>query len=284
MNPSRILFCLLASVLALPTMGATYHSIKRSTQKHRSIYATPRPSKPLPSPVSAPQAPKATTPPEDSTDYNPGAEKPGAKSSSPWLLKKRFQAKSDDVIVSSRIQYSFIPGKPETIQSLCVRIAEKDLFDSLVDDDSKVLYYSGYQNIQKLGIGLAQLKSKMAEWTAVAISNDVANLDKDMHLANFPERMQVGPLAYKLSLHFIVKRDFVGSSMERTHYYVEFRKVECDWRNDPKPGKKPEPCLRLDAKGLDSMIELLNPNVAFKELQALKEEKKKADAQESLFK
>ena len=32
------------------------------------------------------------------------------------------------------------------------------------------------------------------------------------------------------------------------------------------------------------MIELLNPNVAFKELQALKEEKKKADAQESLFK
>ena len=265
-------------------MGATYHSMKSSTQKHRSIYATPRPSKPLPSPVAAPQAPKATATPEDSTDYNPGAEKTGAKSSSRWLLKKNFVAKADDLIASSRIQYSFIPGKPENIQSLCVRIAEKSLYDSLVDDDSKVLYYSGYQNIRKLGIGLSQLKSKMAEWTAVAISNDVANLDKDMHLANFPERMQVGPLAYKLSLHFIVKRVFVGSSMERTHYYVEFRKVECDWRNDPKPGKKPEPCLRLDAKGLDSMIELLNPNVAFKELQALKAEKKKVDGQDSLFK
>lgn len=226
--------------------------------------------------------PTTTQPPaaNPSVTY-PGAIPVGAKSSSRWLLKQRFHTKDEGGLQDGCVFVSFLPGRPETIENLCIRATRNEI---LVDNDAQVLYFGGLQSIRQFGNGFLRVQKKFAEWKSVAVSNAVDKLDKEMTSADFPPRMVIGSSAYKITPHFVVEKLYPNTFMEKIGYFVEFRAVPSDQFNVPIPNAKTETLFRFSEAGFARFIALLAPQAAFEKLQAMKNAESEAKKKEDLFK
>ena len=259
-------------VLALGTIPAA------ATQHHRPSYLPPRTVKTIPTITrSAPTTtqPKNTQPGSN----NPSAIRVGAKNDSKWLIKNTF-VPNERSLLPGQVNYSFVPGCPEDIQNLCVRAAQNNF---AIDDNAYVFYFSGLVDIQKFGNGFVRIQQKFLEWKNVAISNNVTKLEKEMTSANFPSRMIVGSVSYKLSAFFVVQRQYEGTPLEKTAYTVEFRKGESDQFNVLLPKSTMQTFFVFNEAGLAKFIELLAPKAAFEKLQALKNKEATDKLKEDLF-
>ena len=264
---------LILSLLASGTVSAA------STQHRRPSYLPPRTVKTIPTITRS--APTTTQPnPIHSGVNNPVAERTGAKTGSKYLIKERFHTTSIGGVANGLIHYSFLPGKVETMDNICIRAAQSEF---LIDVDSRVFYFSGFQDVVRFGKGFFRVQQKFAEWKAVAVSNHVNKLDKEIASANFPQRMLVGGTAYKVTPHFVVTTRFPGTSMEKTCYYVDFRAVASDQFNVPLKDAETTTLFRFDEAGLAKFIELLSPKAAFEKLQALKNKEVSDKQKEELF-
>ena len=243
-----------------------------AVQRHKPSYLPTRTVKTIPTITRS--VPTTTRP----KNADSGANAPmrlGAKNDSKWLVKNTFMPNETSVL-GAQVNYSFIPGRPETVQNLCCRAAQ-DSFS--IDFDSTVFYFAGLSNIQNFGNGFLRVQKKFLEWKDVAISNNVTKLEKEMDSANFPARMVVGSTAYKLTVFFVVKK----TPFDRIAYNVEFRKVESDQFNVALPNAKTETFFRLNEAGLSKLIEFLAPKSAYDKLQALKETAAEDKRKEELF-
>ncbi len=249
-----------------------------ATQHHRPSYLPTRTVKTIPTITrSAP----TTTQPKNAppVSNNLSTMRVGAKTGSKWLIKNTFVPNGRSVL-PGQVNYSFVPGRPEDIQNLCVRAAQNNF---TIDNDTYVFYFSGLSDIQKFGNGFVRIQQKFLEWKNVAISNNVTKLEKEMTSASFPSRMVVGNVAYKISAFFVVQIQNAGTSLEKTTYTVEFRKGESDQFNVLLPKSTMQTFFVFNEAGLAKFIELLAPKAAFEKLQALKNKEAADKQKEDLF-
>ena len=176
-----------------------------ATQHHRPSYLPTRTVKTIPTITRPAPTPQKSAQPGSN---NPSAMRVGAKNDSNWLIKNTFMP-NERSLLPGQVNYSFVPGRPEEMQNLCVRAGDNNL---TIDDDAHVFYFSGLADIQKFGNGFVRIQQKFLEWKNVAISNNVTKLEKEMTSANFPSRMVVGSVAYKVSAFFVVQRLYEGTS------------------------------------------------------------------------
>ena len=212
-----------------------------------------------------------------------GADVPktGAKSTSVPVVKELFFSHDPGGVPQTVVSYGFTPAKPETKDNLCVRICTNIMS---LDSDDNVLYYEGRPSLTTFGTSLKKVQAKFLEWTAVAVSNKVEALEKEFPSGLFPSRMVVGAKGYKITPVFVIDTILPGTSMARTRYYVDFRKVESNQWNVPLPKAKTETVLRLDAQGFSKLLELLNPTEAFKKLQERMKHDQEEKNKQDLFK
>ena len=187
----------LLTILFLLAFGTVPVSAR---QQHRPSYLPPRTVKPIPTITQS--APTTTQPKSVHSGVNSTSTvRTGAKTGSKYLVRERFHATSNGGVPDGLIHYSFLPGKAETIDNICIRAAQSEF---LIDTDSRVFYFSGFQDVVRFGKGFFRVQQKFAEWKAVAVSNNVDKLDKEIASANFPQRMLVGEMAYKVTPYFVV--------------------------------------------------------------------------------
>ena len=247
-----------------------------ATQHHRPSYLPTRTVKTIPTITRPAPTPQKSAQPGSN---NPSAMRVGAKNDSNWLIKNTFMP-NERSLLPGQVNYSFVPGRPEEMQNLCVRAGDNNL---TIDDDAHVFYFSGLADIQKFGNGFVRIQQKFLEWKNVAISNNVIKLEKEMTSANFPSRMVVGSMAYKVSAFFVVQRLYEGTPLEKTAYTVEFRKGESDQFNVLLPKSTMRTFFVFNEAGLAKFIELLAPKAAFEKLQALKSKDAEDKQKEDLF-
>ena len=253
--------------------------VVQASQHHRPSFLPSRTVKTIPT-LATPKTTTTQPPATKTVATYPGTIPVGAKSDSKRLLQSSFHTRDEGGMQDGLLCYSFLPGRTETIDNLCVRAARNQI---LIDNDAQVLYFGGLQSIQQFGNGFLRVQKKFAEWKCIAMSNSVDRLDKEMTSADFPQRMVIGSAAYKITPHFVIEKLYPNTLMEKIGYFVEFRAVPSDQFNVPIPNAKSETLFRFSEAGLGRFIELLAPQQAFRKLEEMKAAEATAQKKEALF-